>query len=371
MKKVIISVSNDLATDQRVQRHISVLLKKGYQVHFIGRKLPTSLDFKPDGYQIKRFNLWFKKGFLFYANLNLKFFFYLLFNKADLYFSNDLDTLLPNYLVAQLFGKPLIYDSHEYFTGVPEIQNRKLVKQVWTKLEAAIFPKLKHVITVNESIADLYESDYGIRPLVIRNVASKVLPEIKLSRSALKLPQDAYLIINQGSGINVDRGMEEMLAALKLLPSNYHFVLVGKGDVLEYLKQKAKEYSLLNRVHFIPSQPYLQMLQYTLNADLGISLDKDTNINYRFSLPNKVFDYIKCGIPLLVSNLKEPSSLVLRYNIGKITAVDAQEIAQAVLELSSTRKEVFQANLAQAAAENNYEKESGILEDLLSKLNSQ
>tara|TARA_R110002050_G_scaffold122015_3_gene240481 strand:+ start:13581 stop:14687 length:1107 start_codon:yes stop_codon:yes gene_type:complete len=368
VKKVIISVSNDLATDQRVQRHISVLLKKGYQVHFIGRKLPTSMDFKPSDYEVKRFKLWFEKGFLFYANLNLRLFSYLLFNKADLYFSNDLDTLLPNYLVAKLYGRPLIYDSHEYFTGVPEIQNRKLVKQVWTKIEAAIFPKLKHVITVNESIADLYQRDYGIRPKVIRNVASKVLPEIKLSRSALKLPQDAYLIINQGSGINVDRGMEEMLEALKLLPPNYHFMLVGKGDVLEYLKQKAREDSLQDRVHFIPSQPYLKMLQYTLNADLGISLDKDTNINYRFSLPNKVFDYMKCGIPLLVSDLKETSALVLQYNIGKVTEVDAQQIAAAVLELSGTEKQVFQANLAQAAAENNYEKESKILEELLRQL---
>jgi len=368
VKKVIISVSNDLATDQRVQRHISVLLKEGYQVNFIGRILPHSLEFVPDNYQVKRFKLWFRAGFLFYANLNVRLFFYLLYHKADLYFSNDLDTLLPNYLVAKIYGKPLIYDSHEYFTGVPEIQNRKLVKQVWTSLEALIFPKLKHLITVNHSIADLYESDYGIRPQVIRNVSSKFLPENRMTRGELNLPENAFLIINQGSGINVDRGMEEMLEALLLLPKNFHFLLVGKGDVLAHLKQKAQAVSLLDRVHFIPSQPYSQMLQYTLNADLGISLDKDTNINYRFSLPNKVFDYIKCGIPLLVSNLKEPGALVTKFKIGRIAKVNAPEIAQAILKISKEDKSIYTANLVLAAAENNWEKESAVLVEMLAKI---
>jgi glycosyltransferase involved in cell wall biosynthesis len=164
--------------------------------------------------------------------------------------------------------------------------------------------------------------------------------------------------------------MEEMLAALKLLPKNYHFVLVGKGDVLAHLKQKAQEDALLERVHFISSKPYLEMLQYTLNADIGVSLDKDTNINYRFSLPNKIFDYIKCGIPLLVSNLKEPKSLVLKYEIGLVTSVEAQEIYEAILRITEQSKSVYRENLQLAAAENNWEKESTVLAEILAKIKS-
>jgi glycosyltransferase involved in cell wall biosynthesis len=140
---------------------------------------------------------------------------------------------------------------------------------------------------------------------------------------------------------------------------------VGKGDVLPQLKEKAQRDFLQDRIHFIPSQPYLNMLQYTLNADLGISLDKDTNINYRFSLPNKIFDYMKCGIPLLVSNLKEPSALVSQYNIGLVTSVDPQDIAAAVLKLSEEGKEPYQTNLKVAATENNWEKESQVLREIL------
>ena len=66
--------------------------------------------------------------------------------------------------------KPIVYDSHEYFLGVPEIQNRFIVKKVWTSIEQFIFPKLQYVFTVNNSIADLYFQDYNSRPNVIRNL---------------------------------------------------------------------------------------------------------------------------------------------------------------------------------------------------------
>lgn len=364
MKRAIISVSNDLSTDQRVQRSIGVLRDAGYEVTFVGRLLPESKDFNP-GYPTKRFRLWFRRGWAFYAHLNLSLFIYLLFKRVDLLWANDLDTLLPNFLVARLRGKELIYDSHEYFCGVPEIQGRPLVKRVWQSVEAWIFPRLKRVITVNESIADLYERDYGIRPKVVRNIASSYLPERFKSRQELGLPESAYLVINQGSGINIDRGMEEFLAAMTLLPEEVHFLLVGKGDVIPQLKKLVQEQGLQERVHFIPPQPYIELLQYTAAADLGISLDKDTNINYRYSLPNKIFDYIKCGIPLLISDLKEPKRIVLENGLGKVCSHDAQDIAEKVLALKAEGKEAYRQALAAAAQQYNWERERQVIRDLL------
>lgn len=366
MKKVVVSVTNDLSTDQRVQRSISILQELGFAVTFVGRELPQSLPFSP-AYKTVRFKLWFNKGFLFYANYNLRLFWFLLWRKYDLYLSNDLDTLLPNYLVSRLKRKPLIYDSHEYFTGVPEIQHRPLVKKTWTTLEKFIFPKLKEIITVNQSIADLYQKEYGKKLLVVRNISDSYLPENPRSRKELGLPEDKFILINQGAGINVDRGMEEMIEALRLLSNEVVLLLVGRGDVLPKIQADLENDELKERIIFIPPQPYKKMLEYTMAADLGLSLDKDTNLNYRFSLPNKLFDYIKCGIPVLSSGVVEVRNVVETYKIGRVSNHQPESLARAVEEIRAKEKAYYSENLAKAAAENNWEQESEKLRALFKR----
>ena len=368
MKKAVVSVTNDLITDQRVQRTISVLRAQSYEVTFVGRELPGSLPVDLPC-ETRRFRLWFKKGFLFYASYNLRLFFFLLGRRYDLYLSNDLDTLLPNYLICQWRKKPLVYDAHEYFTGVPEIQSRPFVKWVWTRLERWIFPKLKHVVTVNNSIAQLYEKEYGILPKVVRNISDSRLPNTLSSREELELPEDAYILINQGAGINMDRGMEEMIQALCLLPDHYFLLLVGKGDVIESLKSMVMELSLAERVKFVPPQAYLKMLQYTMVADCGISLDKALSPNYRYSLPNKLFDYIKCGIPVMGSNVVEVANIIKAYGIGEVCEeVKPELIAETVLKISSNVRSDYEEGLQLAALENNWESERKVWEELFRSL---
>lgn len=365
MKKAVVSVTNDLVTDQRVMRTNEVLLQMGVEPTFVGRKLPESLHFKKD-YPHRRFKLWFRKGFLFYANYNFRLFWYLLFHRFDLYISNDLDTLLPNYIVSSLKRKPLIYDSHEYFTGVPEIQNRPLVKKVWTGLERFIFPKLKTVITVNDSIASLYKDEYGKAIHVVRNISDSSLPEKMKSREELGLPKDAFILINQGAGINVDRGMEEAIEALELLPTQVVLLIVGNGDAVTGLKKMAAERGVSKRVIFKPKQPYLEMLQYTLNADCGLSLDKPLSPNYKFSLPNKLFDFIKSGIPMVVSSVVQVRKVVEQYKIGEVCLDHSpQTLADAILKVKEKGKAHYSENLKQAARENNWETEQLIWKKIL------
>ena len=109
------------------------------------------MDERP--YKTHRFKIGIEKGVLFYAIYNVRLFFYLMFNKAALLVSNDLDTLLPNYLASIIKGIPIVYDSHEYYCGVPELINRPIIRGVWHSIEKSIFPKLKHVYTINDSIA--------------------------------------------------------------------------------------------------------------------------------------------------------------------------------------------------------------------------
>ena len=207
-----------------------------YDILLIGRKRHTSLKLKRP-YRTKRMKLIFNKGALFYAEFNIRLFILLVFSKVDIYHANDLDTLLANYLAAIIRRKPIVYDSHEYFTGVPEIQNKKLVKKVWQTIEQFIFPKLKHIITVNQSIAQLYKEEYNKDLRILRNVPNKIETLKLKSKSELNIVEDKDIIITQGAGININRGIEELVEAMQYL-NNVCLIIIGDGDVIPQLKKE-------------------------------------------------------------------------------------------------------------------------------------
>jgi hypothetical protein len=106
LKQIIVSVTNDITTDQRVHKVCTTLIEMNFNVTVIGRKLKNSIPLKRT-YITYRFHLVFNKGFLFYAEYNFRLFFKLLFTKKDILLANDLDTLLPNYLVSRISKSPL------------------------------------------------------------------------------------------------------------------------------------------------------------------------------------------------------------------------------------------------------------------------
>lgn len=332
-QRAIVSVTNDLVTDNRVHRTCMALVGLGYEVLLIGRRLPGSASMDRP-YRIKRMRLLFNKGALFYAEYNLRLFFHLLFSRAQLLLANDLDTLLANHLAKR--GRKLVYDSHEYYTEVPELMARPAVRRVWLAIEQWIFPRLKTVITVNDSIAEAYRGRYGTlrraqRDIaVVRNIPMKRELAPAPSRAELKLPADRHILVMQGAGLNIQRGAEEAVMALKELPECL-LLLIGGGDVWPIVGRMVEEHGLQERVRLIGKLPYERMMDYTRNADLGLTLDKDTNLNYRFSLPNKLFDYLNAGIPVLATDLPEVAGIVRKYDAGiVIPAPDPAMIAREV-----------------------------------------
>ncbi len=368
-KRIIVSVINDLVTDQRVHKTCLTLTRMGFDVLLVGRKLATSLQMDNRPYASHRMKLIFSKGFPFYAEYNLRLFLFLLFHKFDVLTSNDLDTLLPNYLVSKIKNKPLVYDSHEYFTEVPELVNRPGVQRVWKRIENHIFPKLKEVFTVNDSIADLFEKNYVIRPYVVRNIPFKKEVVQEKSRKDLGLPEDKFILILQGSGINIQRGSEEMVEAMEFIDGAI-LLIVGSGDVIDTLKTMAEKKGIKGKVIFKPKQLYEDLMQYTANADLGLTLDKDTNLNYRYSLPNKLFDYIQAGIPVLASNLPEIRKIIEQYNIGDfIPSHQPKEIARKITEIMDNTEQLksWKRYLTFAANDLIWENESEIIKKVYSK----
>ena len=356
-RKIFISTSNDISTDNRVNKVAVLLEDLGYDVEWIGREMKDSVALHRS-FCTRRMKLLNSKGGLFYAEFQIRLFFELLFrcNRKSMLLSNDLDTLLPNFLISRLFGIPMVYDSHEYFCGVPEIQGR-WVQRIWRAVEGFIFPRLEHIWTVNDSIAELYLKDYGIRPKVFRNISPQPKIQAK-SRLELGLPQEVKIAINQGSGMNIDRGLEEAVEAVSGM-EGWLLLLVGGGDAIPKLQTLVRQKGLNEKVRFIPRVPYSELLQYTQAADVGLSLDKDTNINYRYSLPNKLFDYIHCNLPVVTSKVVEVRKIVENYGIGQ--TVDPEDIPALREALHEVSLKSYDSNLKKAQRELNWEKEQEVL----------
>jgi len=361
-KKVIVSVINDLVTDQRVDKTCQLLTEMGFSVLLVGRVKHDSLPMPLRSYKTKRMKLLFEKGPFFYAEYSIRLFLLLIFRKANLFVSNDLDTLWPNYLNHKWRNIPIVYDSHELFTETPEVIHRKFVQSTWLKIERSIFPKLKDVITVCDSIADIFHKKYGVDVKVVRNIPPKRNIKNLKARKELDLPEDKKILILQGSGINIQRGAEELVDAMKFIP-DYLLLIIGGGDVIENLKKQATGLKLKN-IRFLPKQPMESLINYTRNADLGLTLDKDTNLNYRYSLPNKLFDYIHAGIPVLASPLVEISKIIKKYDIGTtIENHDPKHIADKIKEVLNNENQLSgrKENLKFAAEDLSWDKEKEIL----------
>ncbi len=369
-KKIIMTVTNDLVSDQRVKKVANSLYQMGFDILLIGRQMRKSppMDIRP--YTVKRFKLLFEKGKLFYAEYNIRLFLYLLFHRFDIAHANDLDTLLPCTLVCQLKNKKLIYDSHEYFTEVAELVNRPNIQKIWKKIERYCFPKTLHTFTVCQPIADLYQNEYHKQVLVMRNIPPQRIYSIKKSRKDLQLPEDKAILIVQGSGINIQRGVEELVEAMQYV-QNAILLIIGNGDVVPQLKQMSRLQHTEDKILFYDRMNYEDLFNYTVLADIGFSLDKNISINHLYALPNKLFDFIRARVPIVASPMQEVAKIIREYQIGCVLKeVSVEEIANTVNHLLSHREElaIMKSNLEKASNDLCWENEEKILQSVYQQL---
>ncbi len=357
-KRIIVSVSNDLSNDQRVARVCDSLTEWGFEVILLGRKLKKSPELETRKYKTKRFKLLFEKGILFYACLNIRLFFYLLFTKTEILLANDLDTLAANTFVARLKNIKLIYDSHELFTEVPELENNSFKKKIWSFIEKLCFKRIYKAYTVCESISDFYFNKYGIKMLVIRN-----LPTQKTITNEYSLRDN--ILIYQGA-LNKDRGIEIIIKTMQFI-DNHKLIIAGKGDLEESLKQLSKELALQEKVIFTGNLNFNELFAYTQNAKLGFSLEQGKSLNYYFALPNKLFDYIQAGVPVICTNFPEMKKIIDKYKIGISSLItDENKLSQIINELIFEKDilENFHKNCLIAKKELNWDNEKLLLKEI-------
>jgi glycosyltransferase involved in cell wall biosynthesis len=196
------------------------------------------------------------------------------------------------------------------------------------------------------------------------------VPQELKTKMELGLPENKTIIILQGAGINVHRGAEEAVDAMKKV-EHAVLIIVGDGDVVPTLKETVIKENLQDKVLFFGKRPYQEMMQFTYHSDIGLTLDKANNINYQFSLPNKVFDYIHAATPIICTNLIEVSNIVQKHDVGEvIEEFTASNLAQKINALvnNTGRLNQLKLNCKKAALVENWEKECEILEEIYPKV---
>lgn len=344
-------VTNNLVTEQRLHKVCTSLASFHLDITLVGKKSKVYKSTQT-AYKMAFISTPFKKGLLFYLGYNIAIFSFLIFKKFDFIIANDADTLLGCSIVAFLRNKKLYYDSHEVFTEVPEIEHKPFVKKTWQFIEGFT---LKYIVykqyTVTNSVAVVLHKKYNKSFVVVRNLPFQV--EVPLN--SIDNVSSRKVILYQGA-VNVKRGISFLIDTAKVL-SEYDYVIIGGGDLLEEMKMKVKEENISN-VSFLGQIPYFKLKEYTKKAFLGVSLEETDNVNYECSLPNKVVDYIQSNLPVIYSKgLIEVDSLNKKYNFGLSLNISTVSLfKQNVMKITANYNQ-YQLNIQVAKHELVWEKE--------------
>lgn len=351
MKKILIAVTNDLTYDRRMQRIAGSLVEGGYDVTMIGRQLNSSLSIEIQSFKQVRLKCKFNKGKLFYLEYNLRLFWYLLRQKANIVYAVDLDTIMACFIASVPKGWKRVYDAHEYFTEVPEVVNRPVTQFVWT-IVAALFIPLAHLrYTVGQALAEVMGKRYQCTFHVIRNVPPKLETNIVPG-------QRGDYILYQGA-LNEGRGLEQLINAMTSI--DVPLKIAGEGDLSQQLRVQVQRMGLQDRVEFLGFVKPADLPALTKGAIIGINILENKGQSYYYSLANKYFDYIQAGVPSLNMSFPEYVTLNREHEVAVlIDDLSPETLVKAVNGLIENKEKynALQQHCIDASAEYNWEKEA-------------
>jgi glycosyltransferase involved in cell wall biosynthesis len=290
--------------------------------------------------------------------------------RPDIVHAHDAAMLLPGSAGALLTGAQLVYDSHELAASVPYRERG----WAWfvEAIERLVVPRCAAVITVSDGIAERLRHRYRLRalPTVVRNASALRAGGPRGLRARLGIEADIPLVLHQGAPAP-DRGCEVLVDAVAKLDGVWLAFLgdpePGYSGKLSALIQAR---GIRHRVRMLPSVPLDQLLGWTAEADVGVTLLQDTCENHRLALPNKLFEYVAAGVPVLASALPDVERLVESYGIGWcVTPDDPAAIAEGIRNaLANRHDQQLRARLDRARAELRWPVEQQRLIDLYARL---
>lgn len=313
-----------------MQRICTSLAENGYAVTLVGRKLPSSLPLAEKKFKQKRLHCWFKKGKLFYAEFNIRLYWYLLFRKMDALCAIDLDTIMPCLKISRLKKIPRIYDAHELFTEMKEVITRPRIKKAWTRIEKRCVPQFKLGYTVSEGIAEEFKQRYGVNYETIRNVPvlTELWPPKKIESSFF---EEGPYILYQGA-VNEARGFEWLIPAMQWVDAP--LIICGDGNFMPALRSLIEKYNVQNKIGLMGMIPPDNLKAYSRNAAIGISLAEKEGLNQWMALPNKFFDYVHAALPQVTMNYPEYRKINDQYEVALlIDEPEPKKIAETINKL--------------------------------------
>lgn len=261
-----------------------------------------------------------------------------------------------------LTGAPLIYDAHELESETNGLSPLRSKLKRW--MEGLWIRGANRTITVCDSIADWYEDAYSIdRPTVIRNVPMRsAVPreQSTVLRDLHGIPSSALIYLYQGA-LSPGRGIDALIEVFAGLDSNRHLVLMGYGLFEDRVRQAAARYS---NIHFQPAVPPNLVLYHTASADIGLCLIENTCLSYYYSLPNKLFEYLLSGLPVLVNDMPEQRSIVERFDCGWIVPPSPTGQKALIESIGKEELEAKKTGARQAARDFDWRQEAMLLRDL-------
>lgn len=353
------TVTNDLTYDQRMHRICGTLADEGYDVWLIGRALPHSIPLITRPFRQRRLPCFFKKGFLFYAEFNVRLFFFLMSRRCDAVCSIDLDTLPAGCLATLLRRRRRVFDAHEYFTEVPEVTDRAFVKAVWEGVARICLPFYRHAYTVGPGLAKIFEERYGLPFGVVRNVP------LKEDSPPQVLPEGRKVLFYMGA-LNEGRGIETALEAMQYLDTT-ELWLAGEGDLSAPLRALSTRLGVEEKVRFLGYTSPEDLRTLVARAWLGLNLLENRGLSYYYSLANKFFANVQAGVPVLTMDFPEYRALNGQHEVAVLLDELTPEAVAGAIENLLENPAVYQRlqhNCRMAAADWNWEKEKVVLLDI-------
>jgi glycosyltransferase involved in cell wall biosynthesis len=359
-KKVCIAFLGNALHDSRIVNLTNSLKEDNCKVSVIAFDwFISSKNYSDDTFRIFKITK-SKLSIFFYLKFMLVLIRQLLKTEADVFFAEDLYTLPFVATIAKLKKNKVIYNSRELYAYLGGLRNRQVIQSLIKKIESYFIHRVDVVLTTGEMDSQFIEKLYEIKDtVVVRNIPLYQQPKQKIDfRKMFGITEDKLILLYQGVLLN-GRGMPQIMRAVAQLP-NTVLVIVGDGEQRENFKKLAEELNTSSRVFFTGSIDQTDLINYTAGADIGLCLIENISVSYYHALPNKLFEYIMAGVPVLASDLPQMKKIVETYQVGESINISIEENITKTLKQWSDEPallEMYRKNCVDASHELNWQEE--------------